>query len=111
MHDRGKSDDLVVPAKLPNNALVGVAEVVEGRGSPDGDAASSTLSGLSAGQSALSGLERVRRLARKDFGASSYRRSWQLLMSRRSAVGLAATGALADMPTPVKSDHTLQALP
>ena len=34
MHDHGKSDDLVVPAKPPNNTPVGVAEVVEGRGSP-----------------------------------------------------------------------------
>src|ERR1700758_2575035 len=66
MHDCGKSDDLVVPAKPPNNAPVGVAEVVEGRGSPEGNAASSTRSGLSAGQSAPSGLDRVRRLARQD---------------------------------------------
>ena len=66
MHDRGKSDDSVVPAKLPNNAPVGVAEVVEGRGSPEGNAASSTRSGLGAGQSAPSGLDRVRHVARKD---------------------------------------------
>lgn len=66
MHDRGKSDDSVVPAKPPNNAPVGVAEVVEGRGSPEGNVASSTRSGLGAGQSAPSGLDRVRRLAQKD---------------------------------------------
>ena len=66
MHDRGKSDDPVVPAKPPNNAPVGVAEVVEGRGSPEGNAASSTRSGLSAGQSAPSGLDRVRHVACKD---------------------------------------------
>ena len=66
MHDRGKSDDSVVPAKLPNNAPVGVAEVVEGRGSPEGNAASSTRSGLGVGQSAPSGLDRVRHVARKD---------------------------------------------
>ena len=66
MDDRGKSDDPVVPAKLPNNAQGGVAEVVEGRGSPKGNAASATRSGLSAGQSAPSGLERVRRVAQKD---------------------------------------------
>jgi hypothetical protein len=66
MDDRGKSDDLVLPAKLPNNALGGAAEVVEGRGSPEGNAASSTHSGLSAGQSAPSGLDRVRQLARQD---------------------------------------------
>ena len=66
MHDRGKSDDPVVPAKSLNKAPVGVAEVVEGRGSPEGNATGSTRSGLSAGQSASSGLDRVRRVARKD---------------------------------------------
>jgi RNA-directed DNA polymerase len=66
MHDCGKSDDPVVPAKSPNKAPVGVAEVVEGRGSPEGNATSSTRSGLSAGQSAPSELDRVRQVARKD---------------------------------------------
>ena len=66
MHDRGKSDDLVVPAKPPNNAPGGAAEAVEGRGSPKGNATSTTRSGHSAGQSASSGLDRVRRVARKD---------------------------------------------
>ena len=66
MDDRGKSDGPVVPAKLPNNALVGVAEAVEGRGSPEGNAASATRSGLSAGQSAPCGLDRVRQVAQKD---------------------------------------------
>ena len=66
MDDRGKSDDLVVPAKPSNNAQGGAAEAVEGRGSPKGNATSSTCSGRSAGQSASSGLDRVRRVARKD---------------------------------------------
>ena len=66
MHDRGKSDDPVVPAKRPNNAQGGAAEAVEGRGSPKGNATSTTRSGHSAGQSAPSGLDRVRRVARKD---------------------------------------------
>ena len=66
MHDRGKSDDPVVPAKLPNNAQGGAAEVVEGSGSAEGNAASETRSGPSAGLSALSDLDRVRRVARKD---------------------------------------------
>ena len=66
MDDRGKSDDLVVPAKPPNNTQGGVAEVVEGRGSPKGNAASTTRSGRSAGQGAPSGLGRVRQVARKD---------------------------------------------
>jgi len=57
------------PAKRPNNAQGGAAEAVEGRGSLKGNAASSTRSGLSAGESAPSGLDRVdrvRRVARKD---------------------------------------------
>jgi group II intron reverse transcriptase/maturase len=66
MDDRGKSDDLVVPAKLPNNAQGGAAEVVEGRGSAKGNAAGETRSGLRAGQGALSELGRVRRVARTD---------------------------------------------
>ena len=66
MHDRGKSDDPVVPAKLPNNAQGGPAEVVEGSGSAEGNAASETRSGPSAGPSAPSDLDRVRRVARKD---------------------------------------------
>jgi RNA-directed DNA polymerase len=66
MHDCGKSDDPVVPAKLPNNAQGGAAEVVEGRGSAEGNAISETRSGLSAGPSAPSGLDRVRRVARTD---------------------------------------------
>jgi RNA-directed DNA polymerase len=66
MDDRGKSDDPVVPAKLPNKAQGGAAEAVEGRGSPKGNATSATRSGLSAGQSVPSGLDRVRRVARKD---------------------------------------------
>ena len=66
MHDRGKSDDLVVPASPPNNAQGGAAEAGEGRGSPKGNATSATRSGPSAGQGAPSGLDRVRRVARKD---------------------------------------------
>ena len=66
MYDRGKSDDLVVPAKLPNNAQGGAAEAVEGSGSAEGNAASETRSGPSAGSSAPSDLARVRRVARKD---------------------------------------------
>jgi RNA-directed DNA polymerase len=66
MHDCGKSDDPVVPARLPNNAQGGAAEVVEGRGSAKGNAISETCSGRSAGPSAPSGLDRVRRVARTD---------------------------------------------
>jgi RNA-directed DNA polymerase len=66
MHDRGKSDDPVVPAKLPNNAQGGAAEVVEGSGSAEGNAASKTRSGHRAGQGAPSELDRVRRAAATD---------------------------------------------
>jgi RNA-directed DNA polymerase len=66
MHDREKSDGSEVPAKLPNKAQGGAAEAVEGRGPAKGNAAGETRSGPSAGQSALSGLGRVRRVARAD---------------------------------------------
>src|SRR5437588_5126992 len=66
MHDRGKSDGPVVPAKRPNNAQGGAAEAVEGSGSAKGNTANETRSGPSAGPSALSDLDRVRRAARKD---------------------------------------------
>jgi len=46
MHDRGKSDGLVVPAKLPNNPVSAGAEVVEGRSLPEGNTASETRAGL-----------------------------------------------------------------
>ena len=66
MHDRGKSDDPVVPAKLPNNVQGGAAEVVEESGSAEGNAASETRSGHRAGQGAPSELDRVRRAAQTD---------------------------------------------
>src|SRR5665213_1835592 len=66
MNDREKSDGPVVPMKPANNAQGGAAELVEGSGSAKGNTASETRSGLSAGQSALSGLDRVRRVAVTD---------------------------------------------
>ena len=66
MDDRGKSDDLVVPANLLNNALGGAAEAGEGRGSPKGNATGETRPGLRAGVGVSSELDRVRQLARKD---------------------------------------------
>ena len=66
MDDRGESDDLVVPANLPNNAQGGAAEVGEERGSPKGNAAGETRPGLRAGESVSSELGRVRRVARQD---------------------------------------------
>jgi RNA-directed DNA polymerase len=69
MHDREESDGRVVRMKLPNNAQGGAAEVVEGRRPAKGNAAGKTRSGPSAGQSALSALGRVRRVAQTDKNA------------------------------------------
>ncbi|HEX3983181.1 MAG TPA: reverse transcriptase domain-containing protein [Acidisoma sp.] len=66
MHDDGKSDGLVVPAKPPNNAAYAAAEVVEGRRPAKGNAAGKTRPGLSAGEGVPSALDRVRRKARTD---------------------------------------------
>ena len=66
MNERGKSDNLVVPAKLPNNAGELVAEVVEGRRLAEGNTASSTRPGRSAGSGMPNGLDRVREVARRD---------------------------------------------
>jgi group II intron reverse transcriptase/maturase len=66
MHERGKSDSPVLPAKPPNNTGKPAAEVVEGRGLAKGNTASNTRSGHSAGQGVSSALDRVRRAAQKD---------------------------------------------
>jgi group II intron reverse transcriptase/maturase len=66
MHDHGKSDSPVLPAKPPNNAGSPAAEVVEGRGLAKGNMTSKTRPGRSAGQGAPSALDRVRRVALKD---------------------------------------------
>jgi hypothetical protein len=66
MHDREKSDRPVVPANPPNNAAQVAAEVVEGRGLPEGNTAGETRSGRSAGLGVSSDLDRVRQVARSD---------------------------------------------
>ena len=66
MDERGKSDGPVVPAKPPNKAARAVAEVVEERGPAEGNTASTTHPGRSAGHGAPSGLDRVREVARRD---------------------------------------------
>jgi RNA-directed DNA polymerase len=66
MNDRGKSDRPVLPAKLPNKLGRPGAEVVEGRGLPEGNTASETRAGHSAGLGVSSELDRVRRAARRD---------------------------------------------
>ena len=69
MDDREKSDGPVVPVKRPNNAQGGAAEAVEGSGLAKGNTASETRSGHGAGQSVLSELGRVRRVAATDKAA------------------------------------------
>lgn len=64
MHERGKSDNPVVPANPPNKALA--AEVGEERGWAKGNTASKTRPGPRAGQGAPSARDRVRRVARED---------------------------------------------
>jgi RNA-directed DNA polymerase len=66
MNDLRKSDSPVVPAKPPNNPAAAGAEVVEERGLPEGNAASTTRPGRRAEQSAPSALDRVRRIAQMD---------------------------------------------
>ena len=66
MHDREKSDGLVVPVKLSNNAQGGAAEMVEGSGPAKGNTTSETRPGHGAGSGAPSELGRVRRVAATD---------------------------------------------
>src|SRR6185437_548498 len=66
MNEREKSDGLVVPVKPPNNAALVAAEVVEGRGLREGNAAGRPRPGLRAGVSGPSALGRVRDVAQKD---------------------------------------------
>jgi len=66
MHGHGKSDDPVVPAKPPNELGRSGVEVVEGRGSVGGNAASETRLGRGAGLGVSTDLVRVRAVARSD---------------------------------------------
>ena len=66
MNERGKSDGRVVPAKPANKAACAEAESVEGRRPAEGNTASKTRPGHSAGPDAPSALERVREVARRD---------------------------------------------
>jgi RNA-directed DNA polymerase len=67
MNDRGKSDGPVLPAKPLNKpAVMAGAEVVEGRGPAEGNTASESRSGRSAGMGVSSDLDRVRQVAWKD---------------------------------------------
>ncbi len=64
MHEHGKSDSPVVPARPPNK--VKAAEAAEGRGLAEGNTDGTTHPGRSAGYDAPSGLDRVREVARRD---------------------------------------------
>ncbi len=66
MHEGGKSDNLVVPAKPPNKAGGPAAEAVEERGLAKGNTDDPTRPGRSAGPGVPNGLDRVREVARKD---------------------------------------------
>ena len=64
MHARGKSDDRVVPKKLPNNGVhEAPAEVVEGRRSAKGNTMQATATRTQSRLDALIALDRVRETA------------------------------------------------
>jgi len=64
MHEHGKSDSPVIPARPPNKAAA--AEAAEGRGLAEGNADGPTRPGHRAGPGVPSGLGRVREVARRD---------------------------------------------
>jgi RNA-directed DNA polymerase len=66
MNDREKSDRPVLPTNPPNNLGEPGAEVVEGRGLPEGNTDGETRSGRSAGLGVSNDLDRVRQVARLD---------------------------------------------
>ncbi len=66
MNEGGKSDGRVVPAKPANKAAGAAAESVEGRRAAEGNTASKTRPGRSAGHGAPSALDRVREVAARD---------------------------------------------
>ena len=78
MNVRGKADGPGVPAKpLNKSAVMAGAEVVEGRGPAEGNTASESRPGRSAGQGVSSDLERVR---------ASWRGTTRRCGSRRSFI-------------------------
>jgi group II intron reverse transcriptase/maturase len=69
MHDRGKSDRPIVPAKAPNEAEPGEAkEVLEGRGLAKGNTPERNTSRTQSRTDMSSALERIRQAARRDKG-------------------------------------------
>ena len=70
MHDEGKSDDAVVPAKLSNERAIALEEGVEGRASTKGNAEQQTTSRTQSRSHDVShALNRVREAARQDRNA------------------------------------------
>ena len=69
MHEHGKSDRPIVPAKVPNEAEPGEAkEVLEGRGLAKGKAPERNMSRTPSRIGMSSALERIRQAARRDKG-------------------------------------------
>jgi RNA-directed DNA polymerase len=66
MNECGKSDGRVVPVRPTNKAVRAEAELVEERRPAEGNTASTTRPGLSAGSGAPSALDRVREVVRGD---------------------------------------------
>src|SRR5690348_6752707 len=66
MHEFGKSDSPVVPAKSPNKAARVAAEAAEGRGLAKGNTDGATHPGHRAGPGVPRALDRVREVARGD---------------------------------------------
>ncbi|SRR6266540_212017 len=66
MHEFGKSDSPVVPAKSPNKAATPAAEATEGRGLAEGNTDGATHPGHRAGSGVPRALDRVREVARGD---------------------------------------------
>jgi RNA-directed DNA polymerase len=67
MHDHGKSDRPIVPAKVPNEAEPGKAkEALEGEGLAKGNAPERNVSRTQSRSSMSNALERIRQAARRD---------------------------------------------
>ena len=90
MHDPGKSDDLIVPAKQTNKVGSPAAESVEGSGSTKGNAPQTTACRTQSRSHASSGLRGVRMAARRSkeerFTALLHHITPELLLSSYEAL-------------------------
>jgi hypothetical protein len=66
MNEQGKSDNLIVPKKLPNKAPQGAAEAMEGSGLAKGNLLGQNAHRTQYRASVQSALERVRQAAKGD---------------------------------------------